>query len=469
MSCRTGLSTALLLVLAACLAACAGTPAVSSAPPPDDTPYTAQDALASAHDPAGSEKSAAPVAAQSTSTPTPESTPDRLKVRVWWPDELYPAPDGTAAATLLNQFEGFRLTYTSYDLDVRRKRSNGLGGILPMLRAAAPVAPSALPDLALIRYADMVTLATEGLIVPLSNLVPGDLVGSNLLPGARGLGEVNGVLYGVPYALNISHTVYRTALFDQPLLGFDDVLAAGPVYLFPAGTTTGTLVNETALAQYLAAGGRLADDLGNPILNHDPLLAVLRYYEQGLDGGLFTPALLEQTGYAGYWTDFETGEASVIGVDTLTYLAHEDAVPNVGLSPTPTLDGGPITLLDGWVWALTTQDPDRQRQAIAFLSWMMRVSQHSLFTEAMNILPSQSRALLLWDDAAYAEFAGDLITHAVVLPTSQRSSSAAQALQDSVVAVLEGTPADTAADSALAQLPASTSWADRADRTVRVP
>ena len=56
---------------------------------------------------------------------------------------------------LLSQFDGFRQTY-AYNLDVRRKRSGGLGGILPTLRTAVPVAPRAVPDLTLMRRTDMI-------------------------------------------------------------------------------------------------------------------------------------------------------------------------------------------------------------------------------------------------------------------------------------------------------------------------
>ena len=93
---------------------------------------------------------------------------------------------------------------------MRRKRTSGLGGILPTLRTAGPVAPGALPDLTLMRRADMLTAATEGLIVPLDTWIPTDLVDDDLLPGTRALGEIDGVLYGVPYALNIvSHGLSR--------------------------------------------------------------------------------------------------------------------------------------------------------------------------------------------------------------------------------------------------------------------
>jgi ABC-type glycerol-3-phosphate transport system substrate-binding protein len=382
-------------------------------------------------------------------TPTPQPTPDKTTIRVWWPDELYPQASGEAEDILLEQFEGFRLTYTSYNLDMRRKRTSGMGGILPTLRTAIPVAPGALPDLTLMRRADMLTAATEGLTVPLTDWIPPDLITGDLLPGTQTLGEIDGVQYGIPYAVNIVHSVYRAAVFEEAPLSFNDVLIQRPAYLFPAGTTP---VSLTLLLQYRAAGGTLVNANGAPALDRDPLVAVLSYYARGVEQELFDPSLLQLTRFDEYWNRFASGDVNLIGVDSMTYLAHKSSVQNVGLAPIPTLGSTPITSLDGWMWVVTTNDPDRQQQALVFLSWMMRISQQSSYTEAFGILPSQQRALRLWNDEQYAQFAQNLVASAQIIPLAQRNNNAALALQTSFADVIGGTPADTAADAALAML-----------------
>ena len=272
----------------------------------------------------------APRAQLATPTSTP---PGNVQIRVWWPDELYPRDGSTAEDVLRSQLNGFQLTYSAYSLDFRRKRANGLGGILPTLRTGGPVAPGALPDLTLMRYADMVTAAREGLIIPIESWVPSDLIDVNLIPGIRVLGEVDGVLYGVPYAINLYHSAYRATVFEEPLLTFSDVLAEKPHYLFPAGKLQGSMVNWTLLLQYVAAGGRLVDETGAPTLDEEPLQAVLAYYEQGVEQGIFSPALAEYTQYESYWNNFVSGDANLITLDSITYLTHKDSVANTGLAP----------------------------------------------------------------------------------------------------------------------------------------
>lgn len=449
---RVAFSAALGVVLVAGLVACTGSPGASSGVPLDgpgaSVSGTPTDSLVSARSVVF--QAGTPQGTPTASTPTPTLSPEKPTVRIWWPDELYPQKAGTAQDVLDSQLEGFRLAYSNFDLEVRRKRSNGLGGILPMLRTAGPVAPGALPDLTLMRRADMVTAATEGLIYPLTDWVPADLVGSNLLPGVRSLGEIDGVLFGVPYALNLEHVVYRTSVIPEPLLTFADVLAQQPKYVFPAGMAP---VSWTVLLQYWAAGGRLADPNGSAKLDRDPLLLVLNYYAQGVEKGVFGPALLSRTLLADCWTDFVTGAANMVAVDSVTYLTPKNSVTDrVGLAPIPTVDGSAITALDGWMWVLPTQDPDHQQRARAFLLWIMRISQQSLFTEALGILPSQQRALRLWDDKAYADFAQDLLPSAQIIPAAQRNNNAAAVLQESVASVLNGTPPEAAADAALEKL-----------------
>lgn len=426
------------MVLAALVAGCGGASPtarqITPTPAAPDRGLASGDALATSAPP-------------STATPLPALDP--YTVRVWWPDEIYPPDDDPAQPILTRQFDDFTQTYSRYTLQIRRKRGNGLGGILPTLRTAQPVAPGALPDLTLMRRADMVTAATEGLIVPLGDWIPPDILES-LLPGVAQIGEIDGTLYGLPYLLTLVHMAYRESVVPAPPTTFEDVLAQDATYLFPGNVSgQGTGANWTVLLQYLAAGGQLVDANGLPALNREPLLAVYSYYEQGVALGIFGPELMTLAQPDDYWDRFETGAESLAFVNSTTYLRHRANVPNAAPASIPTLNGTAITTPESWIWVLTTADPDRQNQARAFLSWMMRVSQQSAFTESYGYLPTTQRALQLWDDQAYVTFAQSLLVNMVLVPDTQRSNSAAAALQAGFAAVLEGTPSEAAADEAL--------------------
>lgn len=432
------------LIVASILAGCMGSGVATHG----GTRGVSNLALQPSSTPSLPDRSSALVQVDPTATPVP-TAPVPSQVQVWWPDDFYPLAGSSAEAILMNQLETFRITYTSYSVNVRKKRMYGTGGVLSTLRTAAPVAPNALPDLVLMRRSDMLTAASEGLILPIDDWVPADIAGDNLFPAARALGEIDGRLYGVPYALTLFHTVYRISVFPEPPLTFDAVLAGRTPFLLPGGASP---VSWTVLLQYIAAGGTLVDADGSPTLSPDALMPVLEYYAAGTARGIFGPRLLDYADIPDYWNSFVTAQANIASVNTLIYLTHQASVATAGLAAVPTLDGTPVTLLDGWMWVLTTQNPDHQQRALAFLSWMMRISQQSNFTEAYGILPSQVRALRLWDNGTYAEFAMNLLAARTIFSEERRNNTAASALQDAVAEVLRGTSPEMAADRALARV-----------------
>lgn len=446
MTARRGLIFLAAMIAAALLVACAEQGVVTRAPVGLGNVAALQPSATASLAPL--DRSIANQPAIPTATPLPP-TPAASEVQVWWPDDFYPAPGSAAEAILANQLGTFQVTYANYSVNVRKKRTYGTGGILATLRTAAPVAPAALPDLTLLRRSDLITAANEGLIVPIDGWVPTDIAGDNLFPAARALGEVNGQLYGVPYALTLFHTIYRPSIFPEPPRTFDAVLEGRTPFLFPAGSSP---VAWMVLLQYLAAGGTLIDVDGSPTLSPDALMPVLEYYAAGTARGIFSPRLLDYADVPDYWNAFVTAQANIAAVTTLVYLSQHASVATASLAPVPTLDGAPVTLLDGWMWALTTQNPDHQQRALAFLSWMMRISQQSSFTEAYGLLPSQVRALRLWENVTYADFASGLLAGRVVFADERRNNAAATALQEAVADVLRGTSPEIAADKALARL-----------------
>jgi ABC-type glycerol-3-phosphate transport system substrate-binding protein len=330
---------------------------------------------------------------------------------------------------------------------VRVKRVEGVGGIISTLRSASAVAPGALPDLTLLPRQHLLAAADAGLVVPLDDLLPAT-IHRNLYSQALALGQIDGQLYGVPYFLEIPHIVYRETVFDAPPTTFDAILEAGQPFVFAAGQESG--VNETLFIQYLAAGGRVADEDGAPLLDEVPLLIVLEFYEQAVAEGLVDATVLDYISPASYWEDFVNGEQSLVQVDSSTYLASRAQIPNAVPAALPTADGEPLTALDGWLWVLTTADPDRQHQAIAFLDWMMRAENQAAFTQAMGIVPSQRTALRLWDESRYSVLVETLLDAQPVLIEANTAVTAA--LQAALTSVLTGelSAAEAAAEAVTA-------------------
>jgi ABC-type glycerol-3-phosphate transport system substrate-binding protein len=376
--------------------------------------------------------------------PTPEQTAEvQRPLTIWLPDALAPLNNADDAALLTEQLDEFLNTQAEYRIELRTKKPEGIGGIMEMLRAARQVAPGALPDLTLLRRADLFAAVDAGLIQPMS-AVPRALLNS-LHPSALRLGQISGTVYGLPYALIIQHMAYRPEVLSGTFARFDDVLTNRQPLVFPAGGDDGLNI---VLLQYLAAGGRTSD-LENGRLNRDALLTVFTFYQRARDEELVGTSLLNYMRTADYIDLLVDGDINAAALDSssfLTALARGRAL-TAALLPMP--DGETLTLLDGWMWVLVTGDVERQAAALELLNWMTDAERQAAYTRAVNVIPAGRDALALWDAAEYSTFAAELLNNTRTLPI--RSGTLFTALQDALAAVIAGErTAEEAVDSVVA-------------------
>jgi len=87
---------------------------------------------------------------------------------------------------------------------------------------------------------------------------------------------------------------------------------------------------------------------------------------------------------------------------------------------------------------LTTKDAERQSAALRFLEWMFDAGRQAAYTRAITMLPSARAAMRTWGNPAYVEFAGDLLSNAVLPLIDNEGSATARAIQNAFVAVISG-------------------------------
>jgi ABC-type glycerol-3-phosphate transport system substrate-binding protein len=209
-------------------------------------------------------------------------------------------------------------------------------------------------------------------------------------------------------------------------------------------------VSPTLLAQYTALGGRITDEQGKPVLDRGPLVEVLRFYEKAVASKLIG-ASPTYSNLTQYWPLFISGKANLVQIDSSTYLSQRARLSNVAILPIPAEKV--ITPLDGWMWVITTSDPDKQKRALDVLTWLMRGDQQGQFTHEIGVLPSRRSALQVWGDDDYAAFALSLLGQPALPPSDLLPTVVTSALQKAFEDVLNGRKtADVATDDALATL-----------------
>lgn len=394
---------------------------------------------------------APPTISAPTLAPTAEATEaGPLTLSIWWPEPLSPVGDVRVAAVLSEQLDAFEIENPDLVIETRLKKPRDLGGIMETLRSASAVAPGALPDLTLLRREDLLAAVQSGLVQPLEGRVSSAVVG-NLYTAALELGQVNGQLYGLPYVLDVQHIAYWGDFPSGDFASFSDLLERQRSFVFPASSSAG--ISSVFLLQYLSAGGSLAD-LSVGEINQDALLAVLDFYQQALAAGLIDSSVLNYTSPNDYLVALQGQTIPAAAVSSAIYLDLGAGGQPLAFAPIPVQAGQPTTVLNGWLWVLTTTNNDRQAVASDFLDWMLDVERQSQYSQAVHMLPSLRAAMRQAGiNAAYADFVTQLLGNAVLPLPEVSGTSTARVLQDALTAVISGQrTADEAVQDAAAQL-----------------
>lgn len=375
-----------------------------------------------------------------TATPAPAALeevpeePGEVVLTVWTSEALAPSSETPGGQTLLEQLAAFDEAYPDIRVKVEVKLARGAGSTLAYLRSAPPVAPGILPDIALLDREGLVQAAREELIVPVEPLLD-PAIRADLYPVAEQLGTVDGVLVGLPYALEVQHAVYREAVFEEPPVSYEAVLSSLVPYEFPAGTLG--VVNHTTLLQYLAAGGTLLDEEGAPLLDADALRNLLIFYDEAHDARVIDAALFQMTDPAEAWERYLNRQANYVTATSTLYLSKREELRGTGVVWIPTQDGQPYALASGLSWVVVTRDPARQEAAMRLVNLLMDPANQGEYAKVVYRLPSQRAALAVWGDSdPYASFADTLLNNADPLPDTADRSVVGEAIQDAFESVL---------------------------------
>lgn len=375
-----------------------------------------------------------------TTTPDSDSgseiiDPEAMVMTVWMPEGIAPAADTPAGQELRDQIADFDDPRDELSVELYAKRSRSAGGIIAYLRSAPPVAPGMLPDVALVPRDSLIEATRENLIVPINTLLD-PATFTEMYPVASALGMVDGQAAGLVYLMEFPHIVYREAFFESPPNTFDIVLRSPVPYLFPAGGQQ--TVSLTFLQQYMAAGGTLLDEDGNPHLDAEPLREVLTFYADARREAVIDTSLFQISDPANTWSAYTDRQAGFTTTTSSLYLADRaDLRAGTRVTWIPTPDGSAFALNTGWAWVVVTRDPLRQTAALEFINHMMEPSRHGRFSQLGGWVPSQRTALNVWGDSdPYLAFANTVLINAQPMPDPLVLAAVGPALQGALEDVL---------------------------------
>jgi ABC-type glycerol-3-phosphate transport system substrate-binding protein len=140
-------------------------------------------------------------------------------------------------------------------------------------------------------------------------------------------------------------------------------------------------------------------------------------------------------------------------MDSRLFMQRRDSrYVDQSVASIPTLDGNDISLIDGWMWVLVTEDPVRRDEARRFIDLMYNSDTMSTIASALFLMPSQESARRVMGDDDYLDFLSDLLEDAVFIGENESRSASATALQMAFEAVLRGATSGDAVQAAIGSL-----------------
>jgi ABC-type glycerol-3-phosphate transport system substrate-binding protein len=374
---------------------------------------------------------------EATATRIPEQDsvePATNLLRVWVPPDFDPAAQTPAGELLQARLAAFIALHPGVEIDVRVKSPQGPGGLFDSLSTASAAAPLALPDLIALPRPLLESAALKGLLFPYDTLT-NILEDADWYDYARQLAYLQESMFGLPFSGDVLLLVYESTSVTSPSMIWNASDGGIENLAFPASDHQALFT----LLLYQAVGGRVRDDQGRPTLDLDALNLVLKYYHEKSLIDVIPYWLTQYESNEQVWDVFLQGQVSSAAIWASSYLKAETLVGTQrgALAPLVTPDGQPFSLADGWVWALASVQPDRQRISVALAEFLVEEEFLAEWTLAAGLIPPRANSLAIWPDSELRTTIGQIALSAVLIPSTDILSSLGPVLRDAVVQVIK--------------------------------
>lgn len=366
-----------------------------------------------------------------------------VTLTVWAPLEFTPSGEEAGAALLQQQIGVFEATYPDTRIVYEPKPLDGPASLLNFLRSASAVAPSVLPDMVIIPVTELEEVAQTGLLFPLNGLVD-EALADDLYPFATRDTRIAGEWLALPLAVQAEHGATRAGRRAQVPRRLQELSAvSAPLWLFAGQGVAEGEMSDALLLQLLALDGTLPGPEALPA--REPFVALLEAFQEAEASGSVPGQVLSTDENAPLLERVQQGRAHFIQTNSRQYLAETEQSESITFAPLPTLAGAQVTVLDGYLIALVTEEPRQQEAAVRYLTWLFEPANLAQWGQTTHWLPARQSALPAGvEEAAYAAFLDERLRNGWLRPSGSAWGEWAQAVQEQFRAVLLGqtTPAE---------------------------
>jgi spermidine/putrescine-binding protein len=333
---------------------------------------------------------------------------------------------------LRQRLTDFENEHPGIEIEVRIKSDVDITSVLSVTNNAAP---SVMPDLVALSYADMQVAASAGFLHPLDGLTD-ILQDPDWYAFARELGHYQNTEYGLPFASDAILIVYRPSVFEESLSSWDAVFSSGNQISFPVSDP------RAYFPLTLYASGR------SDLVDEAALTRVLSLYQLAFETGAIAPSI------RGFQTDEQTLQAFRDGdADLAVVWASSDITVQSGqYIPLLGLDGSHYSLGSGWVWALAGSNVDNQSLAVELASYLVESEFVSDWTLTSNYLPTRPHALDLWENESQRISLNEVLQSTHPVPLDDASVALGSLLPEALIRIFNGEQPEVVARSVIESL-----------------
>ncbi len=385
-----------------------------------------------------------PSGVMQTTTPTESSQAADRNLHIWLAPAFDPDNGSQAGELLQERLADFANRHPGVEIEVRIKAESGVGGLYQSLATASITAPSVLPDIIALNPDMLQTAASEELIVPLEQYLQAPSSPA-WYDHTISISRLDGTLFGQPFASDTVILAYRTFRFHTPPLTWSEILAGPDSFLFPANDPQA----KFTLAQYLALGGSLIDEAGNPQIDPIVLTEILSFYSSAKSSEILSAAALQYTSPTETWQALVSERATSATAPLSEFLVESD-LRVFSAVPVPTQSEPGTGLAETWSWAIVNNDFDHQTLAAELIDWLTQPEFLGPWTHALGMLPPTTLALSQWPEGPETSLASSLVT--IVQPdiAAETLDVVGTAIHQAVIAVIRDgvKPSNAAVDAA---------------------
>jgi len=358
-------------------------------------------------------------------TPTPAPPPEKLIL--WLPPELDPNGETAAAAILKDRLDEFAYLNT-IEIEVRIKAVSGGGGLLDALRTTHAAAPSISPDVVALSREHLLQAAQDEVVFGNEGLktVMGDLDWYNF---GREAGMVQGEVMAVPFKGVPMGLVYNSVIQLVPSNEWADTRLNYGHFGFAADDPRGTFL----LMLYLSLGGQVQNEQGMTILQEEPLTAALQTLKDGVNTRHYSDLSVTMQNSEQVWDAFSTGAIDTAFLPVDVVLKGRETTPD---APDPAFTSPGMTLTDAWVWALGSQEPQRQELAVALIAHLSDTQFLAKWSEALKAIPARPSALGSWEETSLKPALEKMASGAILYPPDSVMNNIGPILRNATLLIL---------------------------------